>query len=261
MEKHGVQLKRNHILRFWLVMLFCTAMIGAACYFAYTQTRQELRVQLETTVGSIRDMPAETVFTRPVTLPRGTEVRFAQTEQAEETERRVIETPSASELAEVFAPAPQTETAPLTELVTETEETTEPPERHEPVKGEILQPFSAGSLVKSPTTGVWQTHNGTDYAAPLGDSVRATAAGSVSQITEDALWGVTVTIDHKNGYITRYCNLGSSLSVSEGDTVEAGTVIGAVGQTADAESTLPPHVHFEVMKDGRFIDPETYLPG
>ena len=139
-----------------------------------------------------------------------------------------------------------------------TQPMTEPTEAAQfckPVDGGVIQPFSGGALVKSLTTGVWQTHNGVDLAAALGDPVKAAAAGTVSQVAEDALWGITVTIDHKNGYLTRYCNLGAGLSVSEGDTVEAGTVIGAVGQTADAESVGDTHLHFEVLKNGNYMDP------
>ena len=260
MEKSGVQSKKRHILRFWLVMLCCTAMIGAACWFAYTQTRQELRVQLETTVGSIREMTVTEIPTDPaMTHPQTTQ---RPETRPPETTRRRLEEPVEAAQAAVTAAARSTEQQPSQEaLRTETAASpTEPMQFGTPVAGEVMQPYSAGELVKSPTTGVWQTHNGTDLAAALGDSVYAAAAGTVSQITEDPLWGITITIDHKNGYITRYCNLGTCLSVTEGDAVEKGSVLGAVGQTADAESGIPSHLHFEVLKDGKFIDPETILP-
>ena len=244
MKSNEEKIQKAHILRFWLVMLCCTAMIGAACLFAYTQTRQELRVGLEATVGT---MPPATnpPCTKPVRIPMTTALK---TEIVTEyrTQPRTLETiEAAAPVAET-----RTETVPMTEP-------TEPPQFCKPVEGGVIQPFSGGALVKSPTTGVWQTHNGVDLAAALGDPVKAAGAGVVSQVCEDALWGVTVTIDHKNGYITRYCNLGAGLEVSEGDSVDTGTVIGAVGQTADAESTGESHLHFEVLKDGKYIDPKT----
>ena len=123
-----------------------------------------------------------------------------------------------------------------------------------------MQPFSHGDLVKSPTTGVWQTHNGLDIAASLGEDVRAVAGGVVTQVEEDALWGVTVTIDHKNGVLSRYCNLSQGLAVAVGDAVEAGMVIGTIGSTADVESGEPSHLHLEILKDGDYTDPEAFLP-
>ena len=244
MRSNEVKVKKSHILRFWLVMLLCTGMIGGACVFAYTQTRQELQVQLDTTISSIQPAtnPPYTKSTRmPMTTPLVTE--------------RVTSPPTQPRTLETME-----STVPETRMETTAQPTTEPTETArfcKPVEGDVIRPFSGGALVKSPTTGVWQTHNGVDLAAALGDPVKAVAAGTVSQVTEDALWGITVTIDHKNSYITRYCNLGTGLSVSEGDTVEAGTVIGAVGQTADAESVGETHLHFEVLKDGSYIDPES----
>ena len=246
MKSNAMKSRKSQILRFWLVMLLCTGMIGAACVFAYTQTRQELQVQLETTVGGIQ--PATNPpYTRPPQMPLTTEPR-TELVTSQSTQPRTLDTMERTE--------PQAESLTIAESSTEP---TEPASFCKPVEGDVLQPFSDGALVKSPTTGVWQTHNGVDLAAALGDSVKAIAGGIVSQVSEDALWGVTVTIDHKNGYITRYCNLGTGLSVSEGDTVEAGTVIGAVGNSADAENALEPHLHFEVLKNGKFVDPEELI--
>ena len=243
MKSNEKSARKPHVLRFWLVMLFCTAMIGTACLFAYTQTRQELSVQLDTTVNSIQ--PATNPpYTKPVKIPMTTPVR-TEIVTERRTQPRVLET------MPVAAPVAETDTETVTQTVTEAA-----PRFCKPVDGDVLQPFSGGALVKSATTGVWQTHNGVDLAAALGDPVKAAAGGVVSQVSEDALWGITVTIDHKNGYLTRYCNLGTNLSVSEGDSVEAGFVIGAVGKTADAESVGETHLHFEVLKDGKYLDPE-----
>ena len=80
-----------------------------------------------------------------------------------------------------------------------------------PIEGEILNPFSNFELVKSKTTGVWQTHNGVDISGNLGDEIKAMTSGTVIEVTEDALWGVCVTIDHGNGITARYCNLNKAL--------------------------------------------------
>ena len=248
MKEYTMSSRKSHVLRFWIVTLICAVMIGTACWFAYTQTANELTVQLETTVGRIQDMPATNPpYTKPAKTPAAV-IKPTETDPPEMTEDETIA------VAAVPVTEEMTETA-QTETVTESTTAL-----CKPVEGTVIQPFSGETLVKSETTGVWQTHNGTDYAASLGDSVCAVQKGVVTRIEEDALWGITVTIDHKNGVLTRSCGLNTGLSVAEGDAVEAGTVIGAVGNTADIESGIASHLHFEVIKNGDFIDPERYLP-
>ena len=122
---------------------------------------------------------------------------------------------------------------------------------------QVIEPFSGGELVKNATTGTWQTHNGTDIAAEVGADVMAAESGDITSVSNDPLWGVTVVLDHKNGYITKYCGLGADLAVQQGDSVNRGDVIGAVGETADIESTEAPHLHIEITHNGELIDPMT----
>lgn len=123
----------------------------------------------------------------------------------------------------------------------------------------VINPFSGGELVKNETTGTWQTHNGTDIAAEVGADVFAAESGEIAAVSNDPLWGVTVVIDHKNGFATRYCGLGADLAVQKGDQVKSGDIIGAVGETADIESALVPHLHIEISHNGSYIDPMTVL--
>lgn len=123
----------------------------------------------------------------------------------------------------------------------------------------ILGSFSGSELVKNETTGTWQTHNGTDIAAEVGADVYSVAGGEIASVANDPLWGVSVIIDHKNGYTTKYCGLGSDLAVQQGDSIERGSVIGAVGSSADVESSLPAHLHIEITHNGSYIDPMTVL--
>ena len=76
MRSYAMKEKKSYALRFWIVTLICAVMIGAACWFAYTQTANELTVQLETTVGSIQkatEPPQKSedkpLATRPATEP------------------------------------------------------------------------------------------------------------------------------------------------------------------------------------------------
>ena len=129
-----------------------------------------------------------------------------------------------------------------------------------PVKGAVVAVFSLETLAYDETMGDWRTHSGLDIAAAIGTTVMATADGTVSRVYADDLMGTTVVIDHGNGMVSSYANLQTQPTVSEGDVVHTGTVIGAVGTTAIAESGRPGHLHFELSEDGIAVDPELYLP-
>ena len=113
--------------------------------------------------------------------------------------------------------------------------------------------------MKNETTGSWQTHNGTDIAAEMGTEVYAVSGGEIVSVTNDPLWGVTVVLDHHNGFTTKYCSLGADLPVQQGDKVDSGDVIGNIGGTADIESSAPSHLHIEMTHNGKFIDPLTAI--
>ena len=68
-----------------------------------------------------------------------------------------------------------------------------------------------------------------------------------------------MTVDHNNGYVTTYASLQEDVPVLAGDEVEAGTVLGAVGNTSLSEAGIGAHLHFSVTKDGLPVDPAEYL--
>ena len=72
-------------------------------------------------------------------------------------------------------------------------------------------------------------------------------------------WGLTITIEHDNGFKTVYANLLTSEFVVEGEKVQKGQTIGTVGNTAIFESSDDIHLHFEILKDNVNVDPATYL--
>ena len=127
-----------------------------------------------------------------------------------------------------------------------------------PKDGEVLIGFSGGKPVKSETMGDWRVHSGIDILGALGDKVKAPFKGEVISAENNKLTGNTVVIDHKNGYVSTLYNL-QNISVSKGEKVEEGQVIGTVGNSAPLEAALAPHVHFEMKKDGKFVDPNNYI--
>lgn len=106
-----------------------------------------------------------------------------------------------------------------------------------------------------PFTGTVALHEGVDIASRLGSPIKAMADGVVSFAGEKAQYGRVVEITHGNGLVTRYAHM-LSLLVKVGDKAARGDVIGLVGSSGRSTG---PHVHFEVLKDGKAVDPVKYL--
>ena len=128
-----------------------------------------------------------------------------------------------------------------------------------PVTGDIIAEFSNGELVKSETLGVWKTHDGIDIKADLGASVKAMNKGKVIKVWSDPLWGNCINIDHGNGVTGHYYGLTAAAAVAEGDYVNSGDVIGAVGDTAQIEIAEATHLHFALDRNGIWTDPVDFI--
>lgn len=98
-------------------------------------------------------------------------------------------------------------------------------------------------------------HKGVDFAAPEGTQVVAVAAGVVTWARDRFGFGRMVEINHGNGLVTRYGH-NEKLLVSVGEMVQKGQPISLVGSTGRSTG---PHLHFEVLKNGRAIDPMSYV--
>ena len=106
-----------------------------------------------------------------------------------------------------------------------------------------------------PFTGGADWHPGVDFAAKENSEIVAVASGVVTWADERYQYGTMVEVNHGNGFKTRYAHCKSSL-VKVGDIVKKGQVIALVGSTGRSTG---PHVHFEVHKNGRVVDPATYI--
>lgn len=129
-----------------------------------------------------------------------------------------------------------------------------------PVKGEVVSDFSLEVFGYDQVMGDWRVHTALDLAAELGTKVLAVSDGTVSALEQDDLMGTTLVIDHADGLQSVYANLAALPTVEVGDSVTTGDVIGAVGQSAVAETDKAAHLHFEMLQDGDPVDPAEYLP-
>jgi len=128
-----------------------------------------------------------------------------------------------------------------------------------PIVGEHLTGFSMDSLVYSNTLAEWVTHRGIDIKAEKTSIVKASASGKIKAIKDDPRFGLSIIIEHSDGFQTVYSSLLSSEFVKEGDTVEQGQAIGTVGNSAVFETAEGSHLHFEILKDGEYINPDIYV--
>ena len=126
-----------------------------------------------------------------------------------------------------------------------------------PLEGmSYVQTGASVGLKHNPLYKVDIRHEGIDLIAPQGSAVRAAADGLVRNvIRSNKGLGNIVEIDHRNGYVTRYALLGD-ISVTQGRAVKRGQKIGTVGISS---TTFAPHLHYEVLRGGKPLDPVHFL--
>ena len=152
----------------------------------------------------------------------------------------------------------QTTAATIENVVSNTVENKEL-EFESPVSGDIIKDYAEDTLVYSKTLDEWGTHLGIDIRANKTTIVKASESGIVEKINTDPRYGNSITINHGNGFKTIYSSLLSSDFVKVGDEVEKGDTIGTVGDSASFEIADDSHLHFEMYKDGKQVNPTLYL--
>lgn len=215
----------------------------------FDNTTEEASSQMGKTVNEVEESEASS---------REDENTVIQ-EETEGTTKYAVNTSNMEEntVKESNASAKQEETA-VEEKVEEKEEVKDP-EFKRPVEGDIIREYAKENLVYSATLDEWITHNGIDLAAEKTSVVRASADGTVKSIKNDPRYGLTVVIEHTNGFQTIYSNLLTAEFVEEGEEVKQGDTIATVGNTATFEIADESHLHFEILKNNESLDPELYL--
>jgi len=128
-----------------------------------------------------------------------------------------------------------------------------------PAEGEIICEYAKDNLIYSETLKEWITHTAIDIKADKTSVIKSAANGVVKSIVNDPRYGLTVIIEHDEGYETVYSNLLTAEFVVIGEEVIEGQTIGTVGNTAAFENNMESHLHFELLKDGEYLDPTIYL--
>ena len=128
-----------------------------------------------------------------------------------------------------------------------------------PTDGEIIGEFANENLIYSETLKEWITHTAIDIKADKTSVIKSAADGVVRSIVNDPRYGLTVIVEHDDGYETVYSNLLTAEFVVEGEEIKQGQTIGTAGNTASFESNMECHLHFELLKNGEYLNPAIYL--
>jgi murein DD-endopeptidase MepM/ murein hydrolase activator NlpD len=124
-----------------------------------------------------------------------------------------------------------------------------------PVEGKGSWISSLYGTRKDPFSGKLRRHKGVDIAGSTGMPLIATAAGVVTKSGKRAGYGLMIEIQHVNGLITRYAHA-IELTVEVGEVVNKGQQVAVMGSTGRSTG---PHVHYEVLKNGRQVNPDYYI--
>ena len=128
----------------------------------------------------------------------------------------------------------------------------------QPVKNENLNRMASGyGMRMHPILKYRKMHNGMDFSAPTGSEVYATGDAVVKKAQRTTGFGNLIVLDHGFGYETYYAHL-SDFKVRKGEKVKRGEVIGEVGSTG---LSTAPHLHYEVHKNGKVVNPINFYHG
>ena len=128
----------------------------------------------------------------------------------------------------------------------------------QPVKNQDLKRMASGYGMRlHPILKSWRMHNGMDFTSPTGTPIFASGNGKIIRSGRSSTYGNVVYIDHGYGYKTIYAHM-SKIVAKRGKTVKRGDLIGYVGNTGRSAA---PHLHYEVHKNGRAVNPIYYYYG
>jgi len=247
---------------FYVVLTLCICILGATVYF--TMGRDQTGTSNNSLQGVLPDEinnPASSILGKSIEniVPNNTN-DGNKAQAATPTKLVPTATPKVTPTASTKPKAKPTAKSSNNAAKTVSGKSIENIDMIMPVFGEICVGYSGDKPVYSKTLEQWQTHKYVEIACEKGSAVKAAGDGYVSEIRDDPRYGITIVIDHSNGLKTVYANLASSNMVSTNQKVKIGDIIGCVGNTAVFESAEQPHLHFEVLKNDKPVDPSDYLP-
>lgn len=246
---------------FYIALAVCIAAVGVAAWSTYSSVMDYLNPKDGATVlNGSSDTPTDMTVSG-IKDSRSSEADNNSSDILSDTKSEISSDIPDTEPKKEDYEVSQTDVAPDgdDDEILETSNTVTPQEQLTgalvyPVGKVILKDYSGENPVFSKTFGDWRVHSGIDFAADKGATVKAMAGGVVKEIYEDDMLGTTVVIEHNGGFEAYYSGLGKTTMVKEGDSVDAGDVIGSVNDVP-AEQVEESHLHLETKIGGATVNP------
>lgn len=226
--------KKKYTKGFYIVFALCLCAIGIAGWYTYADVANYMN---DNEIPDTAITSSEPENKQAEAKVKGVE---KTTEKAKPTEKETE--PSTEEPTEI-----------ATEISTETQKVSPVGENKE-----IVAEYSGERLVYFDTLKDWRLHKGTDYAVKEGSEVYSVSDGTVTATDEDNLYGDSIEIEYTDGFTAVYYGVKAGDNIAIGAKLTAGEVIGTV-QNVPCEKSLKSHIHLEIKRDGKNVNPENYL--
>ena len=249
--------KRNHLKKILLVyacILFALIITSIFVFITYNNKVKETTRQSLIASQRVNDITPSNEVLEDVSIQINKTIEESIKEEINEITEESVES-----MSETIEEEQENIIEEETSIQTEYEEPVKELEFIYPVEGEIVKEFAIDSLVFSETLQEWIVHKGIDIKSPRTTIVKSAEEGKVQAIKTDPRYGLTVIIEHRDGYKTIYSNLLTTEFITEGEEVNKGQTIGTVGNSAPFEIADEPHLHFEMFKNEENINPQLYL--
>ncbi len=256
---------------FYIILILCVAIIAATAFWVDNQGEDyfigegptnpfEEDMQPEVTLVEDNEAVEETDDAQETgKIGQGKPVKEEDDEKSSDTPKNQVKQDGKDNKEDIQKDSDKEEKLEETAGPEASEETSASVSMMVPVIGKLTLPFADDHLVYHKTLDQWSTHKGIDIQATEGSPVKAALDGEIVEVINDTIMGITITIKHNDDMLTRYSNLSTDAMVKVGDQVEKGQTISGVGKTASNKTLEGPVLHFQVLKDDKFIDPQIYL--
>lgn len=232
--------------KYYVALLVCLAAVSAAGWSTYKTVKEFVTPQKSSSprVSRAKEKSATARETNKTDI-----LESSPNEETGSSDREAIPYERKTE----FHPASEEKTQ-AEEVQEVWAEKSENPVVAYPVDNTVTKEFSNETPVYSKTLQDWRSHEGTDFKAEKGSTVKSITSGTVTDIYDDSSYGNTVVVSHDGGFTAYYCGLDKNISVKKGNKIKSGEDIGTIDKVP-CEVLEDSHLHLCIFKDGKFIDP------
>jgi len=214
----------------------------------------------EDALGNLYRQQTTESTTEPQTQPAATQRLITPTQPAT-TVVKTMPPPAINQDSQVISPTEKKADSVADQTEKAVEVMSVPAVFIKPLNGYVSNQYNPDTPEYSVAMNDYRTHIGIDIDSDIGTDVKAVSDGVVAEVTDDPLMGKTVVINHADNVQSIYMNLQEAIpkDIVVGATVKGGDIIGGVGDTSLIEGTDVPHLHFEMKKDGDYVNPMDYI--